>query len=355
MQRDVAREGDEVVVAGDEVGVAVDLDEHADLAVRVDVGLDGALGGLAAADLGALRRGARAAARPPPRCRRRSRRGRLAVHHARAGAVAQLLHLRAVIVGVVLMTSRSPGSSARPSCPPSWPAACARASSASPSASAAGGVASAWLRRGRRGRLGRGLRRGGGLGVGRALGLRRRGLDGGGDLGLGGALVGRRPRRWWRLGGSASAAGAGSAAPAQPARRRGAAAAACGSRRPRPRRPAPGGRGAPPARRARPGARRPPRPPALALLLLAGGALLGLLAGLLLGLLAGALLLGPEHLAALRDDVADRLRDDRAGPDRVVVAGDHVVDPVRVAVRVDQADDRDPQALGLLDRDRPRS
>ena len=90
---------------------------------------------------------------------------------------------------------------------------------------------------------------------------------------------------------------------------------------------------------------------ALALLLLAGGALLGLLAGLLLGLLAGALLLGPERLVALRDDVADRLRDDRAGLDRVVVARDHVVDAVRVAVGVDQADDRDPQALGLLDRD----
>ena len=90
---------------------------------------------------------------------------------------------------------------------------------------------------------------------------------------------------------------------------------------------------------------------ALALLLLAGGAGLGLLAGLLLGLLAGALLLGPERLVALGDDVADRLRDDRAGLDRVVVARDHVVDPVRVAVRVDEADDRDPQALGLLDRD----
>ena len=39
VQRDVAGERDEVVVAGDEVGVAVDLDEHADLAVGVDVGL----------------------------------------------------------------------------------------------------------------------------------------------------------------------------------------------------------------------------------------------------------------------------------------------------------------------------
>src|SRR5215203_407504 len=51
VERDVAGEGHEVVVAGDEVGVAVDLDEHADLGVAVDVGLDRALGGLAAADL----------------------------------------------------------------------------------------------------------------------------------------------------------------------------------------------------------------------------------------------------------------------------------------------------------------
>ena len=52
MQGDVAGERDEVVVLGDEVGVAVDLDERADLAVGVDVGLDGALGGLAAGELG---------------------------------------------------------------------------------------------------------------------------------------------------------------------------------------------------------------------------------------------------------------------------------------------------------------
>ena len=51
VQRDVARERDEVVVAGDEVGVAVDLDQHAGLAVGVDVGLDRALGRLAAAHL----------------------------------------------------------------------------------------------------------------------------------------------------------------------------------------------------------------------------------------------------------------------------------------------------------------
>ena len=52
-----------------------------------------------------------------------------------------------------------------------------------------------------------------------------------------------------------------------------------------------------------------------------------------------------------RQHLADRLGDQRAGADRVVVAGDHEVDPVRVAVGVDQADDRDAQALGLAHGD----
>ena len=55
---------------------------------------------------------------------------------------------------------------------------------------------------------------------------------------------------------------------------------------------------------------------------------------------------------ALGHHLADRAGHRRAGPDRVVVAGDHVVDPVRIAVGVDQADDRDPQPLGLADGDR---
>src|SRR5688572_8308095 len=55
VERDVPRERDEVVVARDEVGLAVDLDEHTDLGVRVDVGLDRALGrGALAAVLDAL-------------------------------------------------------------------------------------------------------------------------------------------------------------------------------------------------------------------------------------------------------------------------------------------------------------
>src|SRR3954453_6655258 len=95
VQRDVAREGLEVVVTGDEVGVAVDLDEHADLGVGVDVGLHGALGGLAAAhleglvaelDAQQLDRGVDVAVGLAERV--------LAVHHARARAVAQLLDLR---------------------------------------------------------------------------------------------------------------------------------------------------------------------------------------------------------------------------------------------------------------------
>ena len=54
VQRHLAGERLEVLVARDEVGVAVDLDEHADLAAGVDVGRDGALGGLAVADLHGL-------------------------------------------------------------------------------------------------------------------------------------------------------------------------------------------------------------------------------------------------------------------------------------------------------------
>src|SRR5204863_1338834 len=88
------------------------------------------------------------------------------------------------------------------------------------------------------------------------------------------------------------------------------------------------------------------------LLGLAARLLLRRAAGLFLGLLAGALLLGAEDGAALGDDVADRLGDQRARPDRVVVAGHDVVDAVGVAVGVDQTDDRDAQALGLLHRDR---
>ena len=89
------------------------------------------------------------------------------------------------------------------------------------------------------------------------------------------------------------------------------------------------------------------------LLGLAAGALLGLAARLLLGLAAGALLLLAEAARgprAITSPIACVMI--VAGADRVVVARDHVVDAVRVAVRVDQADDRDPQALGLAHGDR---
>ncbi len=83
---------------------------------------------------------------------------------------------------------------------------------------------------------------------------------------------------------------------------------------------------------------------------LAARASLGLQAGLLLRFLASTLLLGTEHGVPLGDHLADRLGDQSAGADGVVVAGDHEVDPVRVAVRVDQPDDGDTQALRLFHR-----
>src|SRR3954471_23111843 len=90
VQRDVPGERGEVLVARDEVGVAVDLDEHADLAVGVDVGLDRALGGLAAGELG----GAGDALLAQPGDGRVDvapglLEGLLAVHHPRARLVAQ--------------------------------------------------------------------------------------------------------------------------------------------------------------------------------------------------------------------------------------------------------------------------
>ncbi len=93
-----------------------------------------------------------------------------------------------------------------------------------------------------------------------------------------------------------------------------------------------------------------------ALLRFLTGALRGLLTGPLLGLLAlalepRALLLLAEDVVALGDHVSDRLGDQRARADRVVVARHHVVDPVRIAVGVDEADDRDAQALGLAHGD----
>src|SRR5207302_5369836 len=54
MEGDVARELHEPLVAGDEVGLAVDLDHRADLAARVYVALDGAFARLGPCPLGGL-------------------------------------------------------------------------------------------------------------------------------------------------------------------------------------------------------------------------------------------------------------------------------------------------------------
>src|SRR5207248_1984821 len=74
-------------------------------------------------------------------------------------------------------------------------------------------------------------------------------------------------------------------------------------------------------------------------------ALLGFAPCALFGFLACALLLGAEHRVALGDHLADGARDQSAGADRIVIAGNHVVDAVRVAVGVHEADDWNSQPL----------
>src|SRR5690606_24975560 len=66
--------------------------------------------------------------------------------------------------------------------------------------------------------------------------------------------------------------------------------------------------------------------------------------------LTRAVLLATLH--AFDDRVADALRDELDRADGVVVAGDDVVDEVRIAVRVRDRDDRDAELLRLADRDR---
>src|SRR5918995_2836347 len=168
VQRDLAGERREVLVAGDEVRVAVDLDQHADLAVGVDVGLDGALGGLAAAHLERLVAEAHA----------QELGGRLdiaagllerllAVHHARARAVAELLdlggrdrggaHLASssffflVVFFLVPLSSSWTASptapaalAAAPATAPSGPGARSATASAAPSAALAAVSAAPW-------------------------------------------------------------------------------------------------------------------------------------------------------------------------------------------------------------------
>src|SRR6266550_3501774 len=130
LHRHVAREGDEVLVLGDEVGVAVDLHENPDLGAGVDVGLHRPLGGRALAEILNLLSLLYAqdldrlldVAAGLGECL-------LAVHHSRSGALAQGLHVL-----------RSDHHLAHAS-PPSSPVAAATSSTLA-LASASGGVCS---------------------------------------------------------------------------------------------------------------------------------------------------------------------------------------------------------------------
>src|ERR1700730_13848642 len=123
---DRTREADEVLVRGDEVSVAVDLDQHPHASSSVDVGLDRALGGgafpeildllalLQAQDLDRLLHVAIGLGQRL-----------LAVHHARAGALAQRLDVLGGDIG---------GAHQRPGSPAGSLAGCACWDSASPAA-----------------------------------------------------------------------------------------------------------------------------------------------------------------------------------------------------------------------------
>ena len=93
----------------------------------------------------------------------------------------------------------------------------------------------------------------------------------------------------------------------------------------------------------RPAASPPPRPPACLLL---GFALLALLLLLAAPLLSSASRFSswPRASAVAALDASPICDHQLARADRVVVAWDHEVDRRRVAVRVDEPDDRDPQA-----------
>src|SRR6188472_741247 len=102
VNRDLARELLELVAAGDEVRLALDLHQHAHLPGRVDVGRHDALGGGSSASLGGRRLALHAqdldrlvdiAPRLPE--------GGLAVHDPGAGAVPELLDIRRLDVVAV--------------------------------------------------------------------------------------------------------------------------------------------------------------------------------------------------------------------------------------------------------------
>src|SRR5437763_14318943 len=95
LHRDVLHQRLELLVAGSEVGLAVHLDEHADLSAQVDVGTDRAFG---RAPPRLLPGGGEALlAQPGDRLvdvARRFGQRLLAIHHPRAGLLAQVLHHR---------------------------------------------------------------------------------------------------------------------------------------------------------------------------------------------------------------------------------------------------------------------
>ena len=94
MQGDLVGEGLEVLVAGDEVGLALDLDHRPDLVVGVDVGGDDALFGAAPFALG----GGGLALHPQQLDRPLDvavglGQRRFAVHHRRPGPIPERLHV----------------------------------------------------------------------------------------------------------------------------------------------------------------------------------------------------------------------------------------------------------------------
>ena len=314
LQRDIAGEGDEVLVLGDEVGLAVDLDQHADLAVGVDVGLDRALGG---------RRARRSWIFLPCLTRRIS----IALSMSPSASVSAFLQS---IIPAPVRSRRALTSFAAISvcahCSALRCSGCVASARLGCSAAAAG-----WLRRGGGSRLG------GGCGLAPERRRCSAGADGG-CAGLGGRCRARRlPARGRRCSCGQPAAGR------QPPARRPLAAVCsrCGlAPAPLPRRapcPRPPLWRLPPRPRAwpapRPRAGRAPRPRPW---------------------LAPRPPCGPRSSSARKtrwpsattSPIAWVISGARA--DRVVVAGDHEVDAVGVAVGVDQADDRDPQARASL-------
>ena len=94
MQRDLVGEGLEVLVAGDEIGLALDLDHRPDPVVGVDVGGDDALFGAVALALRGrgLTLDPQELDRPVDVAVGLDQRG-FAIHHRGPGAVAQRLHI----------------------------------------------------------------------------------------------------------------------------------------------------------------------------------------------------------------------------------------------------------------------